>query len=109
MAGDEEVFEVHEACDGQPALDAGGARDLKAHAAALIEAHPEVKLEAEPEIQGGEQGLHGETDALRAVRRGAAGEMLLGSLCGFDDCGLRAHLRFVLLYGRIERRARCDL
>ncbi len=77
-AGGEEVAHVHQSGDGQPAIDPGGTRDMRAGGGGLKVTNEEIKLHAEEDVEQDEQALHDETDALRTVGRGAADVLLLG-------------------------------
>ncbi len=86
VVGGEEVLEVHEAGDGEPAFDAGGAADVAGEAVGFVVADPEVELEAEPGVEGEEGDLDGVAEALGVVEEMAADEGLFGGR-GRWDCG----------------------
>ena len=67
VVGGEEVLEVHEAGDGEPAFDTGGAVDVEAAAVGFVIANPEIKLQAEPGVESEEGDLDGVADALGVV------------------------------------------
>ncbi len=74
VVGGEEVLEVHEAGDGEPAFDTGRAADVVGEAVGFVEADPEIKLEAEPGVEGEEGDLDGVAEALGVVEEMAADE-----------------------------------
>jgi hypothetical protein len=78
VVGGEEVFEVHEAGDGEPAFDAGGAGDVMGLTVGFEVTDPEIELEAEPGVEGQESDLDGVADALGVVEEMAADEGLFG-------------------------------
>ena len=82
VVGGEEVLEVHEAGDGEPAFDAGGAAEVAGVAVGFEVADPEVELEAEPGVEGEEGDLDGVADALGVVEEMAADEGLFGGRVG---------------------------
>jgi len=84
VVGDEEVLEVHDAGDGEPAFDAGGAAEVRGLAVGFVVADPEDELEAEPGVEGEEGELDGVADSLRAVAEDAADEGLFGPGWGYD-------------------------
>ena len=82
VVGGEEILEVHEAGDGEPAFDAGGAAEVVGLAVGLEIADPEVELEAEPGVEGEEGDLDGVADALGVVEEMAADEGFFGGRDG---------------------------
>jgi len=78
VVGGEEVLEVHEAGDGKPAFDAGGATEVMGLAIGFVIADPEVELEAEPGVEGEEGELDRMAGTLGVVEEMAADEGLFG-------------------------------
>jgi len=87
VVGGEEVLEVHEAGDGEPAFDAGGATEVVGVAVGFVETDPEIELEAEPGVEGEEGDLDGVADALGVVEEMAADEGPFGGRWGRWGCG----------------------
>jgi hypothetical protein len=88
VVGGEEVLEVHEAGDGEPAFDAGGATEVMGLAIGFVIADPEVELEAEPGVEGEEGELDGVAGTLGVVEEMAADEGLFGGGgCGNGEGG----------------------
>ena len=77
-SGGEQVAGVHQSGDGEPAIDSGGAGDVRAGGAGLKVADEEIELDAEEDVEQDEEALHDETGALPAVGRGAAKVRLFG-------------------------------
>ncbi len=81
-AGGEEVARVHEAGDGQPAIDSGGTGDVGAGGGGFEVADEEIELDAEEDVEQDEEALHDETGTLRTVGRGAAKVRFWGLAAG---------------------------
>jgi len=73
--GGQQIFEVHQPGDGQPAFSSRRARNLQAMAAGCEESEPEIKLDAQPAVEQYERKLNQVAYALRAVRRGAVNQL----------------------------------
>ena len=63
----EQVLQVHQAGDGQPALDARRAGTAQRRAAGLVEADEEVESRADPEVEQEERRLDAAAHELRPV------------------------------------------
>jgi len=76
LAGAEPIFQVHEAGDGEPALDAGRTVQERGGASDFKLADPEVESRAEEEIQEQEGGLESAAAEMGVVVVATAEELL---------------------------------
>jgi len=77
-ASSDPVARVHESGDGKPAIDSGGAGDMRAGRVGLEIADEEIELHAEKNVERDEEALHDETDSLRTIYGDAADLVLFG-------------------------------
>ena len=78
--GGQPDLEVHERGDGQPALDAGRARDRGCPATCFVKPDEAIKVGADPKIEGQEQELEGPAEMLGVIGTGPLEQFLARNL-----------------------------
>ena len=90
LPGDQEVLQLHQPFDGQPAFDSGRPRDFHRAPAAFRPAHPQVELHPDPQVQPHQEKLCGDAQRLRVLTTVAADELLAcggGTVVSVDEKG----------------------